>query len=291
MIKLENVTIYKADRYFMKDIRLMRNEEKDFLKKYDISDFGTLENVINSSISVPEYLIDLYELAQAKLKRNRLDRDPEIYITSFPLTSGIDRETVLKTEEETKCNALILENPITCSGFHASFRKIKKESISNVRFLLGHTSLDGENSLKLFLSIGNAKIKKMLDAIRWYEEQVVRQASGQNITGTNLFYLNESKKREIVEAQFDDFIKYFLSISDDFNFIWGNKTKTVTQLLNDCLGNYSLIINPTIAKIIRRELTNIFINYMTLEELENDAIKNHTLDRFILEKSPSKSVK
>lgn len=44
MIKLENVIIYKSDRYFMKDIRLMRNEEKDFLKRHHIDDFGALEN-------------------------------------------------------------------------------------------------------------------------------------------------------------------------------------------------------------------------------------------------------
>lgn len=52
------------------------------------------------------------------------------------------------------------------------------------------------------------------------------------------------------------------------------------RLLEDCLTEKREInINN------RNRLIEIFTNYMTLEELENGAIENHTLDRFMLKKT------
>lgn len=284
MLKLENIAVFRADKYFKKDIRPMLSQEKDFLKEYNIGDFGALESIINSSVEVPKYLIDLYDLTNEKLKRKSLKIEPEIYITSFPLVSGISKETIIKTEEETKCGDLILTNLTSYQGNIKAFQDIKNENITFLRYLLSHTTLNGENALKLLYRIGNREIKKALNALNLYEEQVLRQAKE---TDGNLFYLDKNKKREIVYEQFEDYIEYFLSHSDEYNFIWGNITKTTVALLNGCLTSRGYI---AVSEKIKEKLINIFTNYITLEELENGVIENHTLDRFMLTKTMEKEV-
>ena len=275
MIKLENVAIYKADRYFNKNIRPMNGEEITFLRKHNIGDFGTLENIINSSIEVPKYFIDLYDLANKKLKRSRLDKEPEIYVTHFPITEEISKEAIKKTEEETICKDLILTNLTSGQGYIVSFQEIKNKNIAFLRYLLSHTTLDWQNALNLLYRIGNKEIYKALNALKLYEEQVIRQAGK---TDLNLFYLDKIQKRKIVYEQFENYIKYFLSYSDNYDFIWGNINKATIRYLNCCLDCNA---HNSVSEKIKEILIETFTNYMTLEELENGAIENHTLDRFI----------
>lgn len=279
MLRLKNVTILNADKYFRKDIGFMKMEDKEFLKKYNIGDFGVLESIINSSIEVPKYLIDLYNSANEKLKRARSDREPQIYETSFPLTTGISKEAIIKTEEETKCGDLILTNLTSGQGYANTFQDIKNKNITFLRHLLSHTTFDGENAINLLHHIGNKKIERVLNALKLYEEQVLRQA---NETDVNLFYLDKNEKRKIVYDQFEDYIEYFLSHSDEYNFIWGNINKATIMYLNGCLSSSAY---NAISEKIKKILIETFTNYLTLEELENGVIENHTLDRFILEKT------
>lgn len=141
----------------------------------------------------------------------------------------------------------------------------------------------------MFDRTGDKEIYKDLAALKFYEEQVIRQAILNHNSISNLFYLTEEEKRKIVETHIDDYIKYFIYKSSEYNFIWGNITNTTVNLLN-CSLETSLIYK-TNSKIIKNKLITVLTNYMTLEELKNGAIENHTLDRFILEKLPSNNVK
>lgn len=292
MIKLENVTVFKADEYYSKKIRTIKIQELSFLEEYNIKTFADLETIIYSGIEVPQYLVTLYELTKKEIDSRRLaGKEPQTYKTKFPMDNDLNKYAILKTEAETKCKDLILDNPIYCHGYHITFQEIKEESIKDIRFLLNFVSPNGENALKLFQYIRNNEIKKILVALKLYEEQVIRQARGKDVSDVNLFYLDEDKKRKIVLEELDSFIEYFLQLPSNYNFIWGNRTNSTIKLLNDCLENYTFIPSKSVSKVIKRDLINIFTHYMTLEELERGAIENHTLDRFIFKKTPSNNVK
>lgn len=164
-------------------------------------------------------------------------------------------------------------------GYINAFQDIKDKNIVFLRSLLSHTTFNGENALKLLYRIGNREIKKSLIALTLYEEQVLRQAKE---TDVNLFYLDKNKKRKIVYDQFEDYIKYFLNLSDEYNFIWGNINKATIYHLTGCLASSGY---NAVSEKIKEILIETLTNYMTLEELENGAVENHTLDRFMLKKT------
>lgn len=73
-------------------------------------------------------------------------------------------------------------------------------------------------------------------------------------------------------------MEYLLSFS--YDFIWGKRSANANKLLEECL-----ISRNKYAVINRDRLIETLTNYMTLEELENGVIENHTLDRFMLTKT------
>lgn len=291
MIKLENIAIINANRYFYSKsvyfysiIRPMKKEEFAFLEKNNIRNFQELENAMGENVEVPSYFIELYKLVKNEVENCFLDRKPQIYCSKYEDYYTLDKDSVIRTEKEIKCNCLILENFLTQSYPTETYKIIKKINVEELRYLLLHCSPNGFNSLTLFPYIDNKKIELLINALRLFEEQLVRQAINVDSKNINLFLLNYEEKRKIVEAELNNFLEYFLNMPNIKRFVWGNRNiigdKIMTRIIDDIeVRQHKCYENET------------FINYMTLEELERGAIENHTLDRFILEKSPSKSVK
>lgn len=297
MIKLENVAVLNVNRYFYsKDpcfyskIKLMKQEEYAFLEKYNIRNFKELEDAILKNIEVPSYFIELYKLVKVEIENYSLEK-PRIYRTKYDGYLALDKESVLKTETETKCSSLLLENFLSQAYPSTLFKLIKKLSIEELRYLLLHTAPNGFNSLTMFPYINEESLKIMMKSLSFFENQLVRQTHDEDSENVNLFLLNYEEKRRIVEEELNSFLEYFLNMSDIKSFVWGNKVNEGNEIFTRIVENNTRIRHLRRYLNIKEMLINTLTNYMTLEELENGAIENHTLDRFILEKLPSKSVK
>ena len=186
---------------------------------------------------------------------------------------------------------MLLENFLSQAYPSTLFKLIKKLSIEELRYLLLHTAPNGFNSLTMFPYINEESLKIIMKSLSFFEHQLVRQTHDEDSENVNLFLLNYEEKRSIVEEELNSFLEYFLNMPEIISFVWGNKISKGNEMFNRIIAN-----NPNVHHLkrylnIKEILINTFTNYMTLKELENGAIENHTLDRFILEKTPSKSVK
>lgn len=278
MIKLDNISVYGADNFLFPNINRMGVQELEFIKKHQLENFAQLEKMIIEKRAVPAYFIKLYELTVKYINKSRMiDRKPQIYNCST--IQNINSKDLEITEKETFVTDLILLNIIfTNYSCRVTFNDLEKLNIKSLRFFLEHVIPDGKNSLKLFPRIGDDATHKVLNALYLYEEQIKRQYNAKHPEGTNLFNLNKDIKQTIVEIELAQYIEYFLSFS--YDFIWGKRSATTNKQLEKCLiSEEKYTINN------RKRLISILTNYMTLEELENGAIENGTLDRFMLTKS------
>ncbi len=282
MIKLENIAVYGADKFFSSWIEKMGVQELKFIKEKELKNFAQLKKMIIQKEEVSPYFIKLFELTV-----NYINKDCMINKTSKIWTSNnlqnINQEDLEVTEEQTLAKNLIL-NAVIDAEWRVTFLDIENLNMQSVRFFLKHTTPNGENSLKLFPRIGNDAVKKVIKAFDYYEEQIKRQAKENHEIGTDLFALNKEAKQEIVKREIVSYIEYLLSFQDDF--IWGRRGKNVNDLLKECI-----ISTRKRAIRSRNNLIATLTNYMTLEELENGAVENHTLDRFMLKKTIKKEEK
>lgn len=281
-IKLENISVYGADTFFPSWIKSMSNEEIKFLKEKKLENFEQLEKMIVAGEKVPIYFIKLYELVKKYIsKEHMVDKEPQIYRSD--MLKVINERDLEVTEEETLCSNLLL-NAVIDDDWRVTFLDIEKLNIKNLRFFLNHVIPNGKNSLELFPRIGTYAVDKVIKVIHYYEDQIIRQNLERHTPGINLFTLNKEEKKEIVEQELSKYVEYLLSFS--YDFIWGKRSKTVSKLLEECL-----LSEKKNALRNKRRLIETFTNYMTLTELEEGAIENHTLDRFMLTKTIESEIK
>lgn len=283
MLKLENISVYGADNYFLSYVKRMNKEELRFIKEKRLENFAQLEKMILEKEEVPFYFINLYNLIKKYIiKEHMIDKEATCIYESSNLKNINERDLEV-TEEKNFVKDLIL-NSVIDDSWRVTYLDIENLNIRTLRFFLEHITPKGENSLVLFPRIGNKTINNVIKALEFYEKQIVRQSKESHLIGTNLFTLNKEAKQKIVEKEIFDYVEYFLSLDNDF--IWGRRSANANNLLEECLRSEKRwsIIN-------RNRLIETLSNYMTLKELESGAIENHILDRFILEKSPSNNVK
>ena len=127
-------------------------------------------------------------------------------------------------------------------------------------------------------NFGIDTVKRVVDVVKFYEEQVLRQEKETEERNINLFLLNKDAKDEIVESQFKEIIEYLLDNAEQY--IWGNlpSTKKIQMLRAISAVRGTGVLED------RRRLVNAISNYTTLNELEQGIVKTRTLDRFIVRK-------
>lgn len=280
MIKLENVLEY--DNHLAYWSKNMSSEESKFIKDKKLKKFSQLEEIILKGEEVPNNFIKLYELVISHIGKENL-KFREFLFCNNNLLDIINERDLEITEEETLVKNLIL-NAVLNTTWRVTFDAIEKLNIRNLRFFLNHVTPNGKNSLEVFPKIGTSALDKVVKTLSFYEEQIKRQYKERHVIGTNLFTLNQKEKQAIVVRELPKYIEYFLSTSNDF--IWGKRTESNNRLLEECLNKETKISLEN-----KKRLIETLTNYTTLEELENGAIENHTLDRFMLTKTIEKDKK
>ena len=207
-------------------------------------------------------------------QENELGAEPKIFTFPTYQNSNIDIETLKLTDRENTGNVLLYSCPTIRGG--ARINTLKTLSIDEIKNLASHLSqYHFYNALSMKKNFGIDTVKRVVDVVKFYEEQVLRQAKETEERNINLFLLNKDAKDEIVESQFKEIIEYLLDNAEQC--IWGNlpSSKKIQMLRT---------INAIRGGILedRRRLVNAISNYTTLSELEQGVVKKRTLDRFIV---------
>lgn len=282
MIELEHVSterIFDEVKNF-KEEDLTSKTIYELFKKYDIQDYQRLKDLLNckkeefESIS---YILknELYKIELRLKNKNEIDIEPEIFTFSNYQNSNIDIETLKLTDRVNNGNILLYSCPTTRGG--TRINKLKTMSIAELKNLSSHLSqYRFDNALCTKSYFGIDTVKRVVDVIKFYEEQVLRQAKETEERDINLFLLNKEAKDEIVELQFNEIIEYLVDNAEQC--IWGNlpSSKKLQLLRIIKAGKRENAIED------RKRLVNAISNYTTLSELEQGVVKKRTLNRFII---------
>lgn len=280
MIKLEHVSteliFNHAKEYKEEDLKL--KIIYDLFVKYDIQDYQRLKDLLNEHKEEFESVFyglydELYKVELRLKNKNEIGIEPEIFAFPIYQNSNMDNETLKLTDKLNNGNVLLYCCPTIRGG--AKINKLKTMSIEEIKSLASHLSqyrLDNALCLSCF---GIDTVKRIVNIVNFYEEQVLRQAQETEERDINLFLLNKEAKDEIVESQFKEIIEYLLDNAEQC--IWGNlpPSKKI-QLLRTIKTVRGAGIED------RRRLVNAISNYTTLGELEQGVVKNKTLNRFIV---------
>ena len=282
MIKLENVS---TKRLIDCAMRLSRQDEKmkkvyELLIVYDILDYQKLKDILVSGNDefnlVSEFLKnELDEVEQIINNANVLGLEPEIFMFDTYGDFDIDDKTLRITDESNKGDVLLYASPMIRGG--ARVNQLKYLNIFEIKHLASHLgSYKLQNALTFKRNFGIDTVKKIVEKVKFYEEQVLRQALETDEREINLFMLNKAVKDEIVESQLKDIVEYLVDNSKEC--VWGKLSDTQKhQMMRAVLsmrGEYVLRD--------RRKLIDMISNYTTLNELRDDVVKKKTLDRFIV---------
>lgn len=281
MIKLKHVSTeiifdyvkrYKEENLTLKTIY-------DLFVKYDIQDYQKLKDLLNEHKeefkSVSNVLREELYKVELRLKyKNENDIEPEIFTFSTYKDSNVDIETLKLTDKSNNGDVLLYCCPTTRGG--TRINQLKTMSIEEIKNLASHlTQYSLDNALSLKNCFGIDTVKRVVDVIKYYDEQVLRQAQETDEKDINLFLLNKEAKDEIVESQYKEIIEYLLDNAEQC--IWGNLPPSKK-------ADFLRTINPVRGTGIeyRKRLVNAISNYTTLSELEQGLIKKRTIDRFIV---------
>lgn len=282
MIKLENVSTERLIDY----TKRLSNRDRlmqmiyELLFVYDISDYQRLKDVLDSDNEefnlVSNFLYDeLSEVEYGIKNDNNLDLKPEIFTFDNCKDSNIDDKTLKITDESNNGNVLLYTSPMVRGG--ARVNQLRHMSIDEIKYLASHlSSYKFKNALTIRRNFGIDTVKRVVDKVKFYEEQVLRQSLETNDREINLFLVNKDTKDEIVESQLKDIVEYIVDNAKEC--VWGNLTDTQkNQMMRAALSTRGEYILQD-----RRNLIDTISNYTILSELENGVIKKKTLDRFIV---------
>lgn len=273
MIRLEDVS---TRDYIMKN-KIAYNARCLYVYKilvdYKITDYQMLKDFLESETpnelikQNPNYFWGIHELKiqlsciEYKLEKMN-NRNKQIELFSFDSLKSleIDDKVLNITDERNKGKILLCSNPLSLSRGINSIRKL---SISEIKFLLNHIDSNSfKNSLLNLDRITPKKLETIVKAIRFYDEQVLRQYFETSDRDTNLFFLNQKEKRELVKEDILDIAEYITDNADEC--IWGNLSETTKKrMLAASISNRDGDI-----KRAKESLIDTISRYTTLTELE-----------------------
>ena len=282
MIKLENISTERVFNYAkkFKDSDITAKTIYELFIKYDINDYQKLKDLLNSQKEEFEFVsyflkTELYGVESRLKNKSELDTESEIFTFDRYQKSNIDIETLQLTDIENNGDILLYCCPTIRGG--ARINRLKSISINEIKYLASHlTEYHFNNALSMKRNFGIDTVKRVVELVKYYEEQVLRQAQETEERSINLFLLNKDAKDEIVESQYKEIIEYLLDNAEQC--IWGNlpSSKKIQMLRTIKAVRGDSILED------RRRLINAISNYTTLGELEQGVVKKRTLNRFIV---------
>lgn len=284
MIKLEQVS---TDRY-LKYINFLafRNEIYkelyDLFIKYNIKNYQEIKDLLESKKEELDiwfnYLrCELSEVEKRMEEYNILGFEPEIFTFDNYANSSVDKETLKITDNSNMGSVLLYTFPFFKGG--ARMCQLKNMNIADLKYLSGHVNdCKFQNALEYKRNFGPEVVSRVVDRVKFYEEQVLRIANETTERGINLFTVNKKEKDEIVRANLDLMVQYIVDCADEC--IWGVMSDTQKKRF---LRAARAVYGEHILKD-REMLIDAISNYTTLSELNSDVVKTKTLDRFIVRK-------
>lgn len=282
MIQLEDISTYRLMGY------VSREKDKDITKKYvyelfvkyEITNYQKLKDLLNSNDPkvkcVSEFLNnELYYVEREVKQADLLGLEPEVFTFETYQSANIDDETLKLTDEENQGNILLYSNPMIRGG--ARVNVLKYMTIADIKHLASHlSSYSLNNALTYKRNFGIDTVKRVVEMVKFYEQQVLRQAQETEEREINLFMLNKKAKTDIVESEIKDIVEYLVDNAEQC--IWGNMSPSTK--LRVLRAVFAVRGEQTLDD--RRRLVNAISNYTTLSELEQGVVKKRTLDRFII---------
>lgn len=278
MLKLENISTYD----FICNLSLIYDANTHAivlaLTQYQISNYQELERFILAK-PVKNINYNYLEWHLNNIKRKialKEDTIPQILYNPNDIIDGY-------TDEQTKGDKLPIKNPF--SKYHHKMYQLYLLSIKDIKTLLAHTTLSGENALTLLKNIGNAYKNKIYSDILFYDEQIKRQKKEADEMTSNLFTFNYDYKIEeliLGDEPLEISLEYILDVASEM--IWGPLTNANRRKLESIIkqiknGNYQdntyQIILDTIA------------NYVTLKEAQEGLVRTRAINRFITKEKQS----
>ena len=283
MIKLENVStdnfiqnlkgstvveIYKyiEELFYVYDIR-------DYQKLKDLIgsdssdlDYASVLEILCRNLSAVERIVKLANLGKRELHTFKFDGIDD---------SVIDKDTMTLIDENNYGSVLLYTSPLQKWG--SRIRQINRLSIAEIKYLLSH--VDCYFLLNMFVQmrdVGMGTAREVVNAIDFYHQQLLRQASETQERGIDLFAYNKKLKDEIVESELKEIIEYIVDNADEC--VWGKLSDTQKKRMVDA----SVSVKGNFIQADRRNLIDMVSNYTTLGELEQGVIRKRTLDRFIV---------
>lgn len=281
MIRLEDVSTLNISM-LAKRVGFDNGEILSALNKYAVKDYGELEQLITSKDKDYdiEFFRNLLELIKENIEYSNTNGiEPVLFEFQKALLSGVDSKELRIADRKTLCKSLILQNPIT--GSMGEFEKIKNLRIFDLKLLLGkvvayNLPTTGQNAfLSVYPTFNMSQAKKIVDAINFYEEQIIRQSQITHYPGLELFKLHKLEKQRIIAEYIPDIIEYFLFCAEEL--VWGTLTKEQKIALFSAVNKRK----KTESKLLIERLVYTISNYTSLSEIEN-GVKQKTLDRFII---------
>lgn len=287
MITLEDISIQNLYDYLIERYG-KNNDLVKIIVENNIENYGQLENLVNKikynkDINVGIFRRFLSSAIDNLETTNSLTEGPNICKFNTYNNSKIDINSLEKTDKETSCTKLIYFNP-TRFYYSSKMTEFNKLSIYQAKYLLsrGYISktqkgLKGvQNALIANIkNLGYKDIPRLEKTIKFYEEQVIRQAQELGLEKVNYFNLNKEEKELIIRDNYEEIMEYIVLNAN--NYIWGELTPPKKEIMLhsiDGTGNY---------RKVKDNFVNIFSDYTTLSELENEDVKTKVLKRFIIE--------
>ena len=268
MIKLENVSVDSLALWY---------DCPQFQELIDSMGILSIKGLLDYIEISPEYdwsiIKDKINKVQKIVNRNnKLGKEPVIY----PVDGKNYYEESLTNYYDTlnKGSVLLLKPPT--SEIYTSYKGIMDESIDKIIRRLLTTTPNGDNYLQRnYTKIGPAHIKKIVEAIKLYHEQLDRIGKFAQKTDSNLFEYQKKEKLALAEEKYSKIITYLILNTKEF--VWGKLTdKQKKQYLS------SIIYNNEMDKLIKDRMINNVANYTTLKELKRLEKNDYkVLNRFI----------
>lgn len=277
MIELKNVS---TNKFIQEQKQIWGNIHwyaEELLKKHNIRDYQQLKDFLDSNHSDLEFE-GIINYLNSELKRvektihraNELGVEPQIFTFDSYQSEEIDDKVINITDERNKGKLLLTANPLI---LHSGIESLQKLSIAEIKHCLSHLDRSKLKTEILEIpSIGQKRLQGVVNAVKFYDQQVLRQYFETEKRDINLFFLNKTYKKEIVELQLKEIAEYIVDNADEC--IWGKLSDNQKRII------MSTALNNTGQKI-KGSFVNAISNYTTLSELENGILKEQEIPTVI----------
>lgn len=270
-LRLKNSLEYSIDREVIENHRLVNYKLlKEFLQANGNSCFYRLKSAVYTA---ERNLRNFEDISMEELNEN-------LFISNSYKNSNIDELTANITDRSVDGSRLVYFLPTVITSQKKD--ALSRYNIYELKELLSHVDINNEglrlaNSLRFEIgSFRNEDCERLINAINFYEKQVLQQYNENNKTCVNVFDLNRLEKEKIVEKIVDKIAKYIFESNQET--VWGILKYNVKSEMISMLKN-----RRKFDSMIRKNFINQITDYTTLTELETLSVPEIG-DKFLIKR-------